>query len=91
MAIQQRIVRVEIARAHGAGAGEQHIILCGTRGAGAGKQYIVGGNRRPAGAVLHHLFAVIHPFAGEKRSVGFTPQRVGKLLGQTLTPRQRAA
>ena len=91
MAIQQRIVRVEIARAHGAGAGEQHIILCGTRGAGAGKQYIVGGNRRTAGAVLHCLFPVIHPFAGEKRRVGFTPHGVGKLLSETFTPRQCAA
>ena len=91
MTIQQRIVRVEISRARGAGAGEQHIILCGTCRAGAGKQYIVGGDRRTAGAVLHRLFTVIHPFAGEKRRVGFTPHGVGKLLGQTLTSRQRAA
>ena len=76
MTIQQRIVRVEISRA---------------RGAGAGKQDIVGGDRRTAGAVLHRLFTVIHPFAGEKRRVGFTPHGVGKLLGQTLTSRQRAA
>ena len=91
MTIQQRIVRVEISRARGAGAGEQHIILCGTCRAGAGKQDIVGGDRRTAGAVLHRLFTVIHPFAGEKRRVGFTPHGVGKLLGQTLTSRQRAA
>ncbi len=70
---------------------EQRIVLLlNFRRAMSREEHVVWLRWHTARAVGDLLF-IIHPLAGEERFVGFAPHRVGKLLRNTFTARQRTA
>ncbi len=73
-AIQQRIVLVILLALGGPVAGEEHVVR-------------IGGDA--TGAVLH-LFLIVHAPAREERCIGFTAERISKLLCYTLTAGENA-
>ena len=60
------------------------------RGTATGKKHIIRIDGGTCCTVLN-LLVFIHAFTGEERRIGFTAQRVGKFLSNTLATRQRTA
>ena len=75
---------------HAATIKQRIVLLLNFRRAMSREEHIVWLRRHTARAVGDLLF-IIHPLAGEEGFVGFAPHRVGELLSNAFTARQRPA